>query len=201
MKWNDKAYQAARAAILKAMAERNCIIAGVPFNENNTDEFDAGEAAEHAKVALDAAYAAQFKSEDYAGLVKWLRDKAESLSEIYPPEAEAADAIEALLAKLNNKPKPSEDYAGLIERLRKNSVWGEVIQELAMVRAERDALAARLQATAEREKLREDIKPRFSPKSAQQIRDETDQLIKKHRESVSDWLEAGSWKQSGEGNE
>lgn len=51
------------------------------------------------------------------------------------------------------------------------------------------------------QKLREDIKSRFPLKSAQQIRDETDRLIEKHRESVNDWLEAGSWKQSGAGNE
>jgi hypothetical protein len=116
MKPNDKAIEAAQAAILKAMAERNCIIAGVPFNENNYDEFDASEAAEHAKVALDAAYAAQFQSGDYAGLIERLRLRAGIFKDTTDDRA-TADAIEMLLAKLNNKPKPSEDYAGLIKLL------------------------------------------------------------------------------------
>lgn len=34
------------------------------------------------------------------------------------------------------------------------------------------------------------MKPHSSPKSAQQIRDETDRLIGSHKESVRAWLEA-----------
>lgn len=52
----------------------------------------------------------------------------------------------------------------------------------------RDALAARL-APVDDEELVE-IRSHFPHKSAQQIRDETDQLIEKHRKSVRDWLEA-----------
>jgi transcriptional regulator with XRE-family HTH domain len=127
MKPNDKAIEAALAAILKAMAERNCIIAGVPFNETNYDEFDASEAVEHSKVALDAAYAAQFQSEDYAGLVERLRLRAGIFKDTTDDRA-TADAIEALLAEREAWKGRHEATAAILKR----------------VEAERDALAARL---------------------------------------------------------
>jgi len=141
MKPNDQAYHAARAAILKAMAERNCIIAGVPFNENNYDEFDAGEAAEHSKVALPAAYAAQFPpSEDYAGLVERFKREAKiglaeecCVTRSYAGSLdEAADALEALLAE-REASREKFQYLGELHR-----------QEYDRICAERDALLAGL---------------------------------------------------------
>ena len=41
--------------ILRAIAKRNCIIAGAPYNENNVDEFDICEALDHARAALAVA--------------------------------------------------------------------------------------------------------------------------------------------------
>lgn len=155
MKPNDKAYQAARAAILKAIANRNCIIAGVPFNENNVDEFDSGEAIEHAKVALDAAYAAQFQSEDYAGLIEELRLFGEGKA-----INDAADAIEALLADRSEHWENKKRFAIAHAALRTK----EISDELETLKTERDALAARLalvddDALVERERCAKKIEP------------------------------------------
>ena len=94
--------------------------------------------------------AAQFQSEDYAGLLKELRNWGAMNYKICN---DAADAIETLLAELNSKPKPSEEYAGLIERLRREpqkDVAGHKSDAclsadvLEALQSERDALLARL---------------------------------------------------------
>ena len=97
MKPNDKAFEAA----IKTY--------------NIHSDYDAESVS--LRLAVDAAFVAQFPpSEDYAGLVKWLRDKAESLSEIYPPEAEAADALEVVLAERDAAKRSAyEDAARFIE--------------------------------------------------------------------------------------
>ena len=131
MKPNDKAIEAALNAFYMTRAE-----------------------AEHEpnivcmRRAVDAAFAAQFQSEDYAGLVKQLRfiDSVKQLRfidedtlyiEPYFCEQScksAADAIEALLAERD----------ALNFELAARKEWpqarAEMLDELAKVRAERDAL-------------------------------------------------------------
>ena len=91
MKPNDEAY---KAAIL-AIKENGPYYAGSKIRESMAKHL--------AEVALPAAYAAQFKSKDYAGLVKQLRFIDEDTLNIEPYSCEqlcksAADALEAVLA-------------------------------------------------------------------------------------------------------
>lgn len=144
MKPTDEAYKAAETAILEAIAARNCAIAGVPFNKNNYTEFDVSEAISHAVLAVDAAYAAQFQSEEYAGLIDGLREWAGQYEGITLAGekiiGQAADAIETVLAE-------RDDFAEQLA-LRSESCMAKDMQEIMRInnelKAERDALLARL---------------------------------------------------------
>lgn len=91
------------------------------------------------KNALDAAYAAQFNSEEYAELVKRFRSPAMIFYEYEADQGailrQAADAIEAVLAKMDALKDALE---------AEQSTCIKVGNELAVALLERDALAARL---------------------------------------------------------
>jgi len=122
MKPNDKAYAAARKVAYNLI--NKCFV------------FDL------IKEAVDAAYAAQFQSEDYPGLVRELRMRphrrgnetdAQSIERRQGEREKAADAIEAVLAERDN-------YKNWLDNYEKQ--FAAKVEELVTVRLERDALKA-----------------------------------------------------------
>jgi len=124
MKPNDKAIEAALLAAKTVLCNDEITIDSAIF------------------AAVNAAYAAQFQSEEYAGLVKFIREFArkEQLKRygVRNPLDDAADAIEALLAE-------RDDFAEQLA-LRSESGMAKDMQEIMRINnklvAERDALKA-----------------------------------------------------------
>ena len=120
MKPNDKAIKAAVAAIDKYYLRS--------AHKNHTQK-------EAMSVALTAAYAAQFQSKDYAGLVKELREDVLQFilkDTVYENIAnEAADALEAVLAELKNE---REAHKKCVDKRCK------LIDEINLLRTEHGAL-------------------------------------------------------------
>ena len=130
---------------------------------NNPEERDKALERLRAEAMLTAAYAAQFQSEDYAGLVKQLRFIDEDTLNIEPYSCEqlcksAADALEAVLADRdalkagNNELREENENLKAANRYSKDWV-DNASQDIASLRDERDALAARLDLGSEEQSM------------------------------------------------
>jgi hypothetical protein len=100
------------------------------------EEYDMMEA--HAKRVRDAAANRQVMSDsslDYTGLVNWLRDNAVGVVSFRPKFIEAANAIEALMARIDDIAEKYNNalLSPVTEKMLKNAVE-EIVQLKAAIK-------------------------------------------------------------------